>query len=178
MIDLASLATQQPAVITAAGAILVALVTATAAFFSSKRDRRRQLYGEAYKVALAWREMLYRVRRRKADKTPELVDRFHDLQEQIDYYSGWIGSESKPLQRSYARLVQKVKNETKAPLQAAWEKEPDETSLWRSLAGEVHPDVSAAADEFLQDVRNHLSAWQVPKLMVVWRNRTWWRKNK
>jgi hypothetical protein len=176
MLDLVSPGTQLPAVIAAAGATVVALITATAAFFASKRDRRRQLYGEAYRAAMAWREMLYRVRRRQADKTSELIDRSHDIQEQIYYYTGWIGSESKLLQRSYIRLVQKVKSETKGPLQVAWETQPPEGVHWRSLEAETHPNVELAADQFLRDVRNHLSAWQVPKLLLVWRNRAWRKK--
>jgi hypothetical protein len=165
-------AAQLPAVIAAAGAVVVALVTASAAFFASKRDRRRQLYGEAYKAALAWKEMLYRVRRRQANKTADLMERSHDLQEEIYYYTGWIGSESKLLQRSYVKLVQKIKEETRAPLKAAWESDPPSSVQWKSLESETHPDIDSAADEFLRDVRSHLSVWQVPRILLLWRSRS------
>ena len=81
----------------ASSAIVVAVFTAVFARLSAQRDRRRQMYGEAFRTALEWREMLYRVRRR--DNTDEgdrvIVDKFHDLQERLDYYeAGSVASRS------------------------------------------------------------------------------------
>ena len=74
-------------------AVSVAVISAALARVFSQRDRRRQMYGEAFRTALAWREVVYRVRRRDNSEQHdrELIDRFHDLQERLDYYEGWIG---------------------------------------------------------------------------------------
>jgi hypothetical protein len=167
-----SVAKNEAAIIAALSLVVVAIVTAVAAYLGSKRDRRRQLYGEAYRTALMWREMLYRVRRRQMDRGPELVERFHELQEQIDYYSGWIGSESRWLQRSYLRLISSIKAATGPLIAEAWETEPTaETRQWRSLAADDHPNVTAEGQRFLLDVRGHLSPLQVRKIWVIMRNR-------
>ncbi len=160
------------AAITASGAITVAVLAAVFAYFGEKRTRRRTLYGEAYRAALAWREMLYRVRRRRGsgDAEDALISAFHDLQLDIDYHAGWIGSESVYVQRSYVRFVDQVKAATSPLIQQAWEARPAPRPSWSDPEAD-HPDVSAAARSFLFDVRCHLAWWQLPKLLVVFRNR-------
>jgi len=162
------------AAITASALILVALLAAVTAYLGEKRTRRRTLFGEAYRAALGWREMLYRVRRRRGGPEAEdaLIASFHELQLEIDYHLGWIGSESIYMQRSYGRLVKSIKFATEHLIRAAWEEEaPKHPS--RSGAAGPHPEVSQAARTFLFDVRCHLAWWQLPKLLVVWRNRVW-----
>lgn len=175
--DILGLNTGDPAVaaavIGAAGGLLLAGVRAIAWLVSGPRDRRRALYGTAYQDALAWLEMLYRVRRRANEEADErqLVGRFHVLQEQIDYHRGWLGSESKYLARSYCRLVGEIKQQSEGPLREAWgnpgrrPSEPPDT-------GKPHPSVESQSLRFLTDVRLHLSLWPViPRLVLVLRNR-------
>jgi hypothetical protein len=74
---------------------------------SGQQARQRDLFSKAYEAAMGWNEMLYRIRRRadgdEADRA--LVERFHELQEQIDYYEGWTASEGRFIGKSYCRLV-------------------------------------------------------------------------
>jgi hypothetical protein len=65
--------------IAAASATVVALLSAFIARIYVGRDRRRQMYGEAFRAALEWREMVYRLRRRDntREQDREIVDRFH-----------------------------------------------------------------------------------------------------
>lgn len=175
--DILGLNTDGPAVtaavITSAFGLLIAAFKAIAWAISGPRDRRRALYGTAYQQAMAWVEMLYRVRRRGNDEASarELVERFHALQEQIDYHRGWLGSESKYLARSYCRLVGAIKCQTEPLMRTAWSHpgcEPGEP-----VAGNVlHPSVEQYSLDFLTDVRLHLSLWPViPLLRLAWRNR-------
>ncbi|MGY1692306.1 hypothetical protein [Geodermatophilus sp. SYSU D01105] len=154
-------------------------MSAVFAYFGEKRTRRRTLYGEAYRAALAWREMLYRIRRRRRSDDAEdaLITAFRDLQLDIDYHTGWIGSESNYVQRSYACLVRQVKAVTSPLIQQAWDASPPARPSWSDPDAE-HPDVSAAARSFLFDVRCHLAWWQLPKLLVVLRNREWLRRSQ
>jgi hypothetical protein len=180
--DVLGLDTGEPevaaAVIAAASALLLTGLKALAWLISGPRDRRRDLYGQAYQDAMAWLEMLYRVRRRANDRDSEraLVERFHSLQKGIDHHRGWLGSESKYLARSYCRFVDAVKRETQELMQEAWAlpgREPGEPPP----SDEQHPTVETYSLEFLADVRSHLSLWPViPWMRLAWRNRD--RKNR
>jgi hypothetical protein len=162
----------EAAVITAAAGVLLAILRALALVVTGMRDRQRELYGNAYRVAMAWRQMLYRVRTRAPDSEHDLLERFDELQVEIDYYQGWTGSEGRSIGRSYARLVADIQEKTNPLIQLAWEMSDEErlaANRHRDDAG--HPTTSLARDRFLKDVRNHLSPWLVPKLAVAWRNR-------
>lgn len=130
------------------------------------------MYGEAFRAALEWQEMLYRIRRRENtnEAAHAVITRFHDLQERLNYYEGWIGSESKYMRRSYRRLVDSQKREMKNYIQDAWSK-PGTTG--NAQDDDRYPDAAIltdAADLFLRDVRNHLSIQPWRWLIVVFRN--------
>jgi len=136
---------------------VVALAGLAISRFSERRDRRRTLYSEAYKAALAWVKMLYRVRRRDPEQPYELAAQFHRLQEDLDFYQGWIESESIAFGRAYQRLVLEVKALTLPEVQAAWASAPFDPKHGFSLQGETHPPVESAKRQFLRDLREHLS---------------------
>lgn len=156
--------------IAAAATISVALFTALAAYLASKRERRRVLYSEAVKVAVGWKEMLYRVRRREAGQEPVLINRFHDLQDELAYYQAWIGSDSKYMKRSYDRFVAGVKQKTERLITQAWVDRVRPVP-GNAQPGDEHPDLSDLTASFLEDVRSHLSPWPWRKLAAAWRNR-------
>jgi hypothetical protein len=154
----------------AVSAIAVAIVSAALARIFAQRDRRRQMYGEAFRTALEWHEMVYRVRRRANTDEHDrvLVDRFHDLQERLDYYEGWIGSESKYMRRSYRKLANAEKSSTASDLKDAWDKPGKKGN---ADSDDAHPAVDhGARDAYLRDVRGHLSLqpWRWP--FVAFRN--------
>lgn len=99
-------------------ALLVALLSAFIARVLVGRDRRRHMYGEAFRASLERREIVYRVRRRDnaTDHDRGLINRYHELQERLDYYEGWIGSESRYMPRSFKRLVKAVRVATRGLL--------------------------------------------------------------
>jgi hypothetical protein len=161
----------EAAAITAAAGILLALLRAFAFVVTGKRERERALYGDAYRAAMAWRQMLYRVRTRAPGSEHELLKRFDKLQVRIDYYRGWTASEGRWIGRSYAQFVKDVQEGTSPLIERAWKMANDERLPWnddRDSAG--HPPTDAASDLFLMDVRNHLSLWLIPKFAVLWRN--------
>lgn len=163
-----------PAVAAAVIASLAAIVSTVAATVRGPRDRRRELYSRAFQDALAWREGLYRVRRR--DNSPqqerELVDRFHDPQERIDHHRAWLASESTFLARSSCTLVAHTKDQCQPLIAAAWA-DPGEPPSSFSHAGRNHPTgVDEQARRFLFDVRLHLwSSLVVPSIVLWLRNR-------
>lgn len=137
-----------------------------------RRDERRKLFAQACQSVLAWQEMLYRVRRRAPGLEVErqLVDRFHEIQEDLNYYQAIISSESKSLGKSYQQLVKAVKRDNVTLIQEAWE-----ARLRRPKDGtpttDSHPHANAHADLFLADTRRWMSWWQLPKFAVLWRNK-------
>jgi hypothetical protein len=170
----ASLTESERAIVVAsiAGAvsISVAVLGALAAYFAAKRQQRRATYSEAVRAATAWKELLYRVRRRQEGQAGAIVELFHEAQDSLSYYEAWIGAESKYMARSYKRLVAAVKHQTEDPIRNAWRQK------LRPLPGDavpedVHPDVGGAVSAFLKDLRSHLSPLPWRKLAVVWRNR-------
>jgi hypothetical protein len=148
------------------GARITAIVAAAVAIYLNavgrKRDdrsRRRNLYSEAYKLALEWCEGIYRVRRRAPDgsQDQELVKHFHDLQERIAYYQGWLSIESAPLGQSYQHFLETVLTECQPLIREAWSTPGRGAQL--TPEGETAPDLDEAKSPFLGEVRRHLSPW-------------------
>jgi hypothetical protein len=136
---------------------LIALLVAGWNQLESRRDRRRTLYSEAYRAALEWVELYYRVRRRDPENPHELVPLFHTAQESINYYQGWLSTESEVLGRAYCAFVDEVKRTTKPLLNEAWSDEPCDPTEGLVLSDEKHPQVAVAKRQFLADVSDHLS---------------------
>jgi len=153
----------------ALASVAVAAVSVLSAYFATKRERRRILYGQAVQVILKWNEMVYRVRRRDPSEGRELIHSFHELQESLSYYQAWVASESKYLDRSYMRLVKAVKDECQPLIHAAWSEVRELPGF--TLPGDVHPDPSAEVERFMTDVRSHLSPWPWRRLALAYRNR-------
>jgi hypothetical protein len=144
-------------------------LSALGAYLAAKRERRRSLYSEAVKAAVAWDEMLYRVRRRGDGAERALIDRFHELQDDLTFHTSWVGSESKYMSRSYTKLTKGVKQATEDLIKTAW-KEPLRPIPGDALDGEIHPDTDRYVEAFLTDVRSHLSPLPWRKLAVACRN--------
>jgi hypothetical protein len=157
------------AIVGVAASIVVAIISGLTAYLAAKREGRRQLYGEAVQAIVTWREMVYRVRRRDANQDRELIGAFHDLQSRLSYYEAWMGSESKYTTRSYCRLVKEVKTECEPLIQEAW-KSPVRSSPAVDVPTDRHPNIHSAVDNFLKDVRSHLSPLPWRKLALGARN--------
>jgi hypothetical protein len=91
------------------------------------------------------------------------------LQERLDFYGGWIGSESKHMRRSFTTLVDASKLATENDIQAAWDKRGKPGNADPS---DNHPVIDPVVTEtFLRDVRAHLSERPWRWAGVAWRNR-------
>jgi hypothetical protein len=141
-----------------AASVLAATIAGLFVWYKAREERRRTLYSNAYKAAMSWVEMVYRVRRRCDGQEQELVGRFHDAQEDISYHEGWLATEAPALGRSYCTLVAAVRAAASPLIQDAW-KEPVRALGEHTREADRHPDVRAAREAFLLDVREHLSIW-------------------
>jgi hypothetical protein len=150
-----------------AAALVAAAVALFGLFFnraSERRDRRRTLYSEAFQAAVGWAEMYYRVRRRDPEQPYAMAERFHSIQERIDFHQSWIASESVALGRAYCRLVLSIKALTYAEIKQAWESPPASPASGFSVAPVAAAELEAAKDLFIGDLRDHLS-------LAPWRRR-------
>lgn len=150
--------------------LMVAAVGVVASYFANKREQRRLTYSQAVRAATAWKELLYRVRRRQAGDEASIVEMFHQAQDDLIYYEAWVGAHSRFMARSYSRLVKAVKSDTDALIRQAWESDVRPAPA-NALDDDAHPRISWAVGAFLQDVRSHLSPWPWRKLAMAWRNR-------
>jgi hypothetical protein len=122
------------------------------------RDRRRELYSEAYRAAMSWVEMVYRVRRRSTSIQDDLVKHLHQIQEDISYYEGWLSTEAPELGQSYSVFVSTIRTTVRPLLRQAWSHRA--RPPWKGTpVGEIEPNIAAAKDAYLRDVREHLSSW-------------------
>jgi len=170
--DVLGVMVSDPGAIAALIALGTLLLRAAGLVLSGQQSRQRDLFSKAYGAAMAWSELLYRVRRRANTEEAEfaLTARFHDLQEQIDYYEGWTASEGAAIGRSYCLFVKAIKEASECLIQEAWTI-PGRPPGQAAPAGELHPDLHPARERFLADVRHQVSLWLVPRLLVVCRNR-------
>jgi len=152
--------------------LAVAVLRGIGLVLGRAQERQRTLYSKAYEAAMAWNEMVYRVRRRanEDDTERELVERFHTLQERIDYFEGWTASEGASIGTSYCRLVREIKNKTEPLIRAAWA-EPGRAPSDPTPDDDEHADLRQERDRFLKDVRAQLSLLLLPRLAV-------WKRSK
>lgn len=155
----------------ASSSVLAALLTHYLGRNERERTKRKEVYAEALQTALAWREMLYRVRRRQTTKEDErtITGQFHDLQERLDYYDGLIWSHSKSLGRSYRKLVKKVRDTSQPLIQKAWKAKPippqsyDPTKL-------DNPKFNKELQDFMNDVIRQTK----PRYRIFAKLKLWW----
>lgn len=151
-----STATKEVLPWTAFVSLLVGFGTLVWNAVQTRIDRRRNLYSEAYRVVVGWAEMYWRVCRRGKDDLA-LVDRFHELQEHIDFHQGWISVDDDAMGRAYEHFVREVKRRSEAPIREAWTRSP--CSPQDGSLGTGSPfDIEDLKWQFIADVRDHLKA--------------------
>ncbi|WP_134730286.1 hypothetical protein [Amycolatopsis nivea] len=154
--------------ITASATVSVAFISAALIYLAGKRDRRRELYGKAFQAAIAWEELYFRVLRREQGFDKELVDRFHTIQEDIAFHTGWIGSESEIMRRRYLRLATLVKSTLAPHIRDAWSTPPRPPNETVQPVNEIpFPSLNAEHEKYLRDVRSHLSIFLIPRLALA-----------
>jgi predicted metal-dependent hydrolase len=70
-------------------AATVALVSIAVAATNARRDRRRNLYGEAYRTTMSWIETAYRAYHAPPGDR-QFLESYHKLWEDVRYYEGII----------------------------------------------------------------------------------------
>jgi hypothetical protein len=150
------------AVLTGLGPGLLVLATYGHSTRQAQLDRRRQLYGGAFRAAMGWVEGYYRVRRRSADDAELHANHLHDLWEEVAFYEAWLATEAPELGWSYRQLVRQIKQSVSPLITAAWSEPPkpmSEELPQDEQRPDTLPEVVRARDQFLEDIRRHTSIW-------------------
>jgi hypothetical protein len=138
---------------------LVAAISLAVNATSGRRDRRRNLYSEAYRATMSWVEMAYRAHHAPPDDG-EFLAKYHELWEDLRYYEGWLLFESPNLGYSYARFKEAVESVCDTYIEEAWSRRSAEPKPLEELPVEPRPETyQRELDRFLEDVRDHLSPY-------------------
>jgi hypothetical protein len=144
-------------VIAAGIAAIVTLVSIAVAATNARRDRRRHLYGEAYRTTMSWIEMAYRAYH-AAPGDREFLASYHKLWEDVRYYEGWLLFESTELGYSFARFKDAVQRVCDRFIEQAWLELSAEPKPLIMLPVEATPETfDTELNAFIRDSREHLS---------------------
>lgn len=139
---------------------VLGLLSSTLVFALAQRaaahDRQRAEYAKALSLINQWTEMPYRVHRRNRDEPDEpLVERYHELQEGIEFYSAWIAVESEPIYAAYQALLTETRRQVTPHSQNAWEASPPESM---NIGPPYRVDIEKVRADYIESVRSHF-AW-------------------
>jgi hypothetical protein len=139
-------------------AAFVAAVTLAMNMTAGRRDRRRNLYSDAYRATMSWIEMAYRAHHARPDEDAAFLDGYHKLWEDIRYYQGWILMESYELGYSFALFKEAVQTVCEDVIESAWASRTEESKPLGALPVEPSPETFRyEQDRFLEDARDQLS---------------------
>jgi len=144
-------------------AAFVAVTLYVAKAWVDRRDRKRQLFAEAYQWYAAYKEFPYAIRRRRGEdpgaERVRLSEAVREVQAKLDYFRVWTALEAPAVGAAYAELLDQLRLVAGGSMRQAWLEEPTSTDEGMNFpAGRV--DLSALRpyeDHYLQAVRRHLS---------------------
>jgi hypothetical protein len=143
----------------AALAALVAVGTLAVNVTAGRRDRRRNLYSDAYRATMAWIEMAYRAYHASPEDDEGFLDGYHKLWEDVRYYQGWLLMESAELGYSFAQFKEAVQRVCEDVIESAWLDRTTASKPLETLPVEPSPDTFRyEQDCFLRDASDQLSA--------------------
>lgn len=149
-------------------AALTALVTqSAAALWISRREnqaRQRKQFSEALAAVIAYGELPYMIRRRRAD-TPEaervrIAEEIRTIQERLAFNHAWLRSESGVVADAYDNLVSTMKDMAGSEMHKAWKLPATESDGQMNIADIDLSALEPLKSDYLKAVRRHLSYHQ------------------
>lgn len=118
--------------------VVAGTVTSALGDLRAAAAARREGYANAVRVLIARAEYPYRVRRRVSDDPDVLaglVERGHDLQEQLAACRTWVASEHRVLGAMFEKALSDIDATVKLATGDAWNQEPIITAAGMNLNG-------------------------------------------
>lgn len=187
MLDPSSAVTWPTVVTIALGSSVVGTLLSKALDRGASRiEAIRAGYADATRALNAWGQFPLRIRRRTDDK-PETLARLEELganiQAELAYSTGWVGSESAELGHLYNELLQVLRAEVTEHARSAWASPPARTGDAMNIARARQPDTEPIrADEHDLPSGTLPAEWLVVQLFssaiqyrIGWRRFFWIR---
>jgi hypothetical protein len=118
--------------------VIAGLITSVLGNLRSAATARREGYANAVRSLIARGEYPYRVRRRvsdEADVLSALVERGHDLQEQLAACRTWVASEHRVLGRLFEAALTAIDTTVGPAIKNAWDTPPVSAAAEMNLNG-------------------------------------------
>lgn len=119
------------ALIGGTASLIVFALTALVASVKDRDNRRRDIYARAFQSIAAYKEFPYVVRRRRggdlsvaADERARISEDLRKVQEDLSYFSAWMGTESPRVAASYRGLVAETRRVAGQQIHTAWSEAP------------------------------------------------------
>jgi len=149
-------------------AIISATVVLVGLWVSGRRieiARKRELFANAFEAAVGYREFAYAIRRRRHDQPAaervRLSEAIRDTQQQLAFYSAWIGIESPRVARAYDALVTQTRQVAGKYMHDAWnDRAPRRDSEVNIPGGLDYSTLRPLEQMYLAAVRDHMSPWR------------------
>ena len=133
---------------------------------AKRQDRQRQLFADAYRAVMEYREFAYKVRRRPAGTDRNAItDALSDVQAQLNLHMATLEIEAPRVAVHYRKLVAETKRVVGPQIAAGWDSQPIQNDT------DIHNrdvDLSGLASfdrDFIRAAKSRLSLrWQRSKL--------------
>ncbi len=155
-----------------APAVVAAIISATVVllglWISGRRvevARKRELFAKAFEATVSYREFAYAIRRRRHDQAAaervRLSEAIRVTQQQLAFYSAWIGIESPRVAFAYDALVIQTRQVAGKYMHHAWnDPAPRRDSEVNIPGGLDYTGLRVLEQTYLAAVRDHLSPWR------------------
>ena len=151
-------------VIAAAVAAVVSLGVWWLTARRGERQRKRELFAQAFAAYASYREFPYVIRRRRADQpAAERVRISSDLrgvQEKISFFLAWTKSEGVGVGAAYTHLVAEARRVAGSAMARAWDMPAITSDPQMNIPDLDLSSLRDAEDAFLKAVADHLSWWR------------------
>ena len=151
------------AAIGAAASVFAAASSVLVTNVKERRNRKRDTYGQAFRAVAMYKEYPYIIRRRRggdasiaADERARISVELQKVQEDLSYFTGWVGTESPRVASSYRELVRRTREIVGWQMHEAWLAEPNTTDLGMNMQDLGLQDLAPYEERFLSAASNNL----------------------
>lgn len=154
-----------PAVTAAVVAALTSVLLGWHKAVREDRQRRRQMFADAYGAYTAYREFPFVIRRRRVDKPADerarIGEEVRQIQQRLGYFIGWTKLENTEVGEVYSRLIAAARKTAGREMHRAWaESQPVDSDPAMNIT-DVNLDACDDLEEaYLDAVRQHLKPWR------------------
>jgi len=161
------------AVIGAAASVFVAALSSLVSNVKEGRSRKRDTYGQAFRAVATYKEYPYIIRRRRggdekeaADERARIADELREVQEDLSYFTGWVGTESPRVAHAYRELVRRTREIAGSQMREAWLADPNTSDSGMNMPNLGLQHLEPYEDAFLNEASNNLVSLST----------RWWRR--